>query len=119
MQAMSKYSAASGPLVQDQRELEHYALPQLQEALQLWTKPKWQTPDAARRQLRKVKNWHKATNNVNIHRSEMKASLLQELSHYKFDEYIAQLAFGEEQLKLCRIMIDTWQDKSSLAYSLI
>jgi putative aldouronate transport system substrate-binding protein len=104
MQAMSKYIRGhiSGPFVQDQRELEqYYELPQLQEALQLWTKTnmgKHQMPPVSATSA-EAEELAQIMNNVDVYRKEMESKFITGVEPLsKFDEYVAQLkAFGIER----------------------
>ena len=97
MQAMSKYIRGhiSGPLVQDYRELEqYYELPQLQEALQLWTKTdtgKYLMPPVSPTS-EESEELAQIMNNVNIYRREMESKFITGVEPLsKFDEYVEQM----------------------------
>ena len=97
MQAMSKYIRGhiSGPLVQDYRELEqYYELPQLQEALQLWTKTdtgKYLMPPVSPTS-EESEELAQIMNNVNIFRREMESKFITGVEPLsKFGEYAEQM----------------------------
>ncbi len=118
-QAMSLYIRGHihGPFVQDQRELEqYYSLPQLQEALELWTKtdmgehlvPPLSISDEDSDELASIMN------NVTTFMEEMESKfIIGALDISEFDSYVDQLKkFGiERAIEIKQNAYDTYMSK--------